>query len=433
MALFSRHFLTSSFGRTLLAGASLWLGACASYVDETREVVQAYRSGQYQAALAKLDQSDVKEQSRNELLFLLEKAMILDRLGQRQESRQLLLKADRTIDKLYTTSVSKEAATYFYNESAQSYAGEDYEKVALHTMLAHSFIADGDLEAARVEALKINSRLSEINSFYDENKNRYKEDAYARYLAGMIYEARGEDDSAIVDYRNALRVYESDYTKYFNTAVPDQLPLALYRLLQKRGRQAEAQQIKDRYRLRLVPKSEADSGAEIIVLHELGQITRKERSEFIWPIGGQIVRFSFPMIRSATYPYARTGLVVDGGVNETGELSQNLNLIAAETLADRRTRTVIKSGARLLLKGQLTQRAEKEFGPLGGLLGNLYGAVTETADTRSWSLLPAAVVVTRTRVKAGEHSITIYNDGRVAEIKSIRLRPGEILLLREHS
>lgn len=414
---------------------SLSLGACASYTDETREVVQAYRSGLYQEALVKLDQSDVKDQSRNELLFLLEKAMILDRLGQRQESRQLLFKADRLIDKLYTTSISKEAATYIYNESAQSYAGEDYEKVALHTMLAHSFIADQDYESARVEALKINSRLNEINGFYEQNKNRYKEDAYARYLAALIYEARGEDDSAIVDYRNALRVYEGDYAKFFRTGVPDQLPEALYRLLLKRGRKSEAQQLKDTYKIQASAKeAESRDLAEIVVLHELGQISRKERAEFMWPIGGQIIRFSFPSIKTFTYPFARTGVTLEGQASEAGELSQNLNLIAAETLEDRRVRTLVKSGARLLLKGQLTQRAEKEFGPLGGILGNLYGAITETADTRAWTLLPAAIVVTRLRVKAGDpHNLTIYNDGRVVGVKTVRLKPGEILLLREHS
>ncbi len=433
LALYSKAKSPKIRASLLVAALSLGLGACASYTDETREVVSAYRSGNYEQALSKLDGSDIKEQSRNQLLYFLERAMILDRLSQRDDSRQLLLKSDQLIDKLYTTSVSKEAATYFYNEGAQSYAGEDYEKVAVHTMLAHSFIEDGRLDAARVEALKINSRLSEINGFYEENKNHYKEDAYARYLAAMIYESRGEDDSAIVDYRNALKVYENDYAKFFANPVPDQLVHALYKLLIRRSRQSEAQQLKDTYKINLSPKEARDSSeAELVIIHEVGHINRKERAEFMLPLGGQLVRFSFPAIRAFSYPYGRTGVTVDGQASTYGELGQNLNLIASKTLDDRRTRTVLKSGARLLLKGQLTQKAQKEFGPLGGLVGNLYGAVTETADTRSWTLLPAAFVVTRVTLKAGEHSVTIYNDGRVVGIKSVRLQAGQLQIVRVH-
>ncbi|MFY7927551.1 MAG: COG3014 family protein, partial [Oligoflexus sp.] len=405
-----------------------------SYTDETREVSLAFRSGQYQQALSRLDASGIKEQERNRLLYLLERASILDRMGQGEDSRQLLLKADRVVDQLFTTSVSKEAATYVYNESVQDYPGEDYEKVAIHTMLAHSFLEDGNLDSARVEAARINTRLAEINNFYKENKNKYKEDAYARYLAGMIFESLGEFDSAIVDYRNALRVYEGDYSKYFETRAPSQLIEALHQLLLRRNRGDEARQLRERYETILKHKSpvqDREPKAELVVIHELGQIASKERSEFIYPIGDQVVRFSFPVIRPRKFSFARTGVAVQDSSVEIGEMFQNLDRIAAETLEDRRLRMLAKSAARLILKGQLSQKAEKEFGPLGWLAANIYGAVTETADTRSWTLLPAAVSVTRVQLKPGEYDVTIYNNGRVSQKKSIKLKSGEMKLLRD--
>ncbi len=72
---------------------------------------------------------------------------------------------------LYTKSISKEALTYVYNDSAQEYPGEDFEKIAIHIMLALSFIEEGQLKSALVEARRINTRLAEINSQYDERKN----------------------------------------------------------------------------------------------------------------------------------------------------------------------------------------------------------------------------------------------------------------------
>src|SRR5690606_6976497 len=103
-------------------------------------------------------------------------------------------------DELYTVSISRTAASFIVSESSTDYEGEDYERVAIHTQLALSFLGDKDLAAARVEARKINLKLEEINQKYDDHKNRYAEDAFARYLAGTIYEARGEIDDAIIDY-----------------------------------------------------------------------------------------------------------------------------------------------------------------------------------------------------------------------------------------
>jgi hypothetical protein len=416
----------------LVCGLWFLLSACASYTDDMKMVQTSFRAGQYGEALQKLEASPLKEQARNRLLYLLEKAMILDRQGQRNDSRKLLLKADRIVDELYTTSVSKAAATFLYNDAAQDYPGEDYEKVAIHTMLAHSFIEDGDLKAARVEAARINTRLNEINGFYEENKNRYKEDAYARYLAGMIYEALGEDDSAIVDYRAALKLYEGDYSKIFATRAPDHLVVALYRLLVKRNRGEEARELKKNYQLQ-GPKLDAkDSLAEIVVLHELGEIASKEKSEFVYPIGSEIVRFSFPVIRRVKSSYGRTGVRLNEDRSEPADLAQNFDVIARETLEDRRGRIVAKSLARLILKSQMTQRAEKEFGALGWLAGNIYGAVTETADTRSWALLPAAIKVTRLQVKPGTYDLTIFNDGKTSRVRKVSIKAGELQLIRDY-
>ena len=136
--------------------------ACASYTDETRDIRSDYMGRSYSSALKKLEDSSLKKSSNSKLLYLLEKAMILQRMGETEKSRALLIEADKLVDRLYTVSVSKTAASFVYNDSAQDYSGEDYEKVAIHTMLALSFLGDKDLDSARVEARKINAKLSEI-------------------------------------------------------------------------------------------------------------------------------------------------------------------------------------------------------------------------------------------------------------------------------
>lgn len=409
----------------------LLTSGCASYTDELREVGNAYRGRNFDLALSYLEKTDLKTQDRNQLLYLLEKGTLLDRTGSRSESRTQWIKADKLADNLYTRSLSKEAATYLFNESAQAYAGEDFEKVAIHTILAHSFIEDEDLQGARVEAARINTKLAEINNSYGENKNHYKEDAYARLVSAMIYESLGEDDNAIIDYKSAIRIYEGDYSKEFHTSVPDFAVEALYRLYLQRDRKEDARLLANRYKELNLSPAPKDS-AEVVVLHEVGTINQKEREEFILPIGGQVVRFSFPVIRTRAPSWGRTGVRVGDGAVENAVLAQNFNQIANKTLDDRRMRLIAKSAARLILKGQLTQKAEKEFGALGWLAGNIYGAVTETADTRSWTTLPASIYVTRVRLKPGTYDLSIENNGRLTRMKKVVLKPGQLKILRDY-
>ena len=104
--------------------------------------------------------------------------------------------------------------------------------------------------------------------------------------------------------------------------------------------------------------------------------------------------------------------------------------IAHKTLEDRRLRMIIKQGTRLVIKSQATQQVERNFGPVAGLAANIYGAVSETADTRSWVTLPSAFYVTRRMLKPGQYKATFYNNGKLERMASISLKPGEMKLMR---
>lgn len=392
-------------------------------------MASAYRVGNYTLALETFEKSDIKTSDRNRLLYYLEKGTIEDRLSSRKESRSLWMKADKLADDLFTTSISKSAASFIYNDSAAPYGGEDYEKVAIHTMLAHSFLSDGMLDEARVEAAKINSKLNEINGFYEDNKNKYKDDAYARYLSAMIWESNGEADSAIVDYRAALKIYEGDYSKIFDVSPPNDLVRALYRLYLQRNRKDEASRLAEAYKGLNLSDMKKDT-ASIAVIHEVGIINEKKQQSFLLPLG-EVIRISFPVIRKQSVAVRQTGFRLNEGLFSPGELAQNFNSIAYESLEDRRLRMIAKSAARLILKSQMTQKAEKELGPIGFIAGNIYGAVTETADTRGWVTLPSSIYVTRAFVNPGDYDLTVSNNGRVTDVKKVKIKAGQLLLLRD--
>jgi hypothetical protein len=424
---------------SIVISAALWGGlvSCASYTDETREMREAFSAGKYDLALEALKSSGVMDRSQDRLLWRLEAATILDRKGEVEKSRKLWLEADQVADELYTVSVSKTATSFVMSDASSDYDGEDYEKVAIHSLLAHQFIGIGKLDEARVEARKINNKLTEINQKYDEkNKNKYGEDAHARYLSALIYEARREWDSAIIDYTKALELYEGSFSSYISGPVPKGVIVGLYRVLAIRNRSDRLKSLLDKYRAVLnnpgpLEMKNTDTGdGEIVVVHELGQIARKYAKEFFLGAGDQVVRFSFPAIQPQRIIDMGTGIDVKKVGFFNAENTAYLDAIAYDALENRRGRMVAKQMARLLLKGQINYQAEKNFGPLAGLAANLVTAATETADTRSWTTLPQAFYISRARLTPGDYDIAVKTDGRVRQAKHVTVRKGQMILLR---
>lgn len=402
--------------------------ACTTYTDETQSIHSDFINQNYTEAYSKLEQSGLKKSHTNRLLYHLEKSLILDRMDKLGDSRQSLFKAASIVDELYTVSLSKTAATLIYNESAQDYSGEIFEQVAIHTLLALSFLQDNMLKKARIEAKQINHKLYAITQEYGTKNNSYTEDAFALYLSGIIYDALGNIDDAIIDYRRALSLYQSPgYRHFFTGKVAQQIGQALFRLAHIRKRHDILKEL-NTFKFEL--ETNQNQG-EIIVIHEIGHILRKQAHDFMIPIDNQLIRFSFPYINLKQSPhYLSTGFRLNGKPFTNAVNVANMNAIAHHTLEERRFRLIAKGVARLLLKAQLTSTAHEELGPLGGLLANAYSAVTETADTRSWSLLPSAFFVSRLTVPPGRHSLTITNNGKISNIRQIVVQAGQRHIVR---
>ncbi|MBP9707211.1 MAG: hypothetical protein KBD78_06165 [Oligoflexales bacterium] len=409
---------------------------CTNYTRETQEIRANFQARDFSSALAKFEESNIKPEGKDRLLYFLEKAMILDRLDKLKESRSLLLKADATADELYTESISNKALSMVYNDTAQDYPGEDYEKVAIHAILALSFIEEGQLESAAVQARKINNKLHELNQAYDEGKNKYSKDAFALYLSGLIYDVQSNFDSAIIDYRKALDAFEEGYEGFNIGGVPDQLVIRLAELYRKRSRNSQLTLLQKSYEKLLNKNSDLwekdnDSG-EIVVIHEVGNISTKVPEDFIFPLGGELIRLSFPKIQPNRHTSSgKSGIqLVEDKKFKSAENFQDLNRVAYQTLEDRRGRLILKQAARLILKSQMRQEAKKQGGPLADLAMQAYNVATEVADTRSWTLLPSAFYVSRLKVKPGSHKIKITTNGRLAEITEISVKPQQIVILR---
>jgi hypothetical protein len=73
-------------------------------------------------------------------------------------------------------------------------------------------------------------------------------------------------------------------------------------------------------------------------------------------------------------------------------------------------------------KGEVQRKAQRNYGPLGGLLTQVATAVVTTADRRSWLSLPAEVQVARFNLGAGAYRLDLRAPG-LAETVTLEVAP----------
>jgi len=118
-----------------------------------------------------------------------------------------------------------------------------------------------------------------------------------------------------------------------------------------------------------------------------------------------------PGSRRATNIRVRTG---DGETWPTA-LIEDLSSIAVRDFEENRTSMLLRMTARLLLKEAGIVQSERAGERAGGAFGGFVARVaarsvanaTERADTRSWSGLPAELLVARLRLPAGHHEVEV--------------------------
>lgn len=409
---------------------SFFISGCASYSVQQKRVKQLFSGQQYIASLQTLEDSNLKD--RNRVLYLLEKGIILDRINKRKISQASFLEAKELIKKYKRVSITQTAASFFYNDSATDYCGEVFEQVNLHVMLALSFIEDGEVRKARVEAKQINNKLYLLTKELGKKHNSYRKDAFALYLSGTIFEALEEYDDAIIDYYEALRTYNlMSYRPFHSGGIQEQVAKALYKLAKVRKRQYIIKDLERTYP-KLKQTTEKAKGS-IVTFHELGNIATKKSKSFLFNLNGELIRFSYPVISSQNPLYGQTGIIINKTRFTKTKNASNLNAIASKTLEEKRLRMVAKGLVRLLIKSQISRSVEKEFGPLAGTFANIITAATEVADTRSWSLLPNKISVTRVDLSPGEYIIKVLTNGKASKEQNITVESNKIVFLRSKS
>lgn len=354
----------------------------------------------FAGALRLLDQNE--KNSRDRALQLMNRGALLRMAGNYRESNAAFEQAKQRSAELQAVSLREQTAAMSIQEGLKSYVGDDYERVFLHLLTAFNYLDVGDFDNARVEALQLDVELGKLTA------DGYRDDAFARYLSGLIFDAMNERDDAMIAYRRAFDLY-SDKARNFGVPVPASLQADLLRLSEQLGFTEEFEKYRADFGSSVAQPKMAAGFGEVVLLIQVGLAPRKREHSIMVQDGGRLIRISTPHypprpVRALSVNVAASGETV------SAELSQDIDALARRQLDAGMGAIVARAIARAVVKTKLSQELDKKNG-LAGLAVNIAGVITETADTRSWSTLPEKIYVVRLRLPAGEHDISVRFDG----------------------
>jgi hypothetical protein len=417
-----------SFAAALVA-LGIALGGCAGHAERTKGARSALDVGQPREAL-KLINEELEVESAKELpdeiagdqiLLVLDRAVVLQQLDQYALSSRDLEAADKQIEVLdFSRGSLDDISKYMFSDDSGPYAAPAYEKLLINTMNMVNYLARGDLSGARVEA----RRFSTMQKFVAEHASHERSlSGPGSYLSGFIYEKSNQPGEALRYYDEALQ-------------------LATFETLREPVRQLAG---RDGYRTPRITKliegaesaGAAPGSTEVLVVVSYGRVPAKLAKRL--PIGlaltiaathmspaqtsqanylaaqGLVTWVNFPTLGKPRGEYGVPELFVDDRqLPLEGLLAVDVEAVRAwkevegAIVASAITRMVTR-----IVAGEATRRATG-----GGVLGAILSLGTQatmtamdTPDTRSWATLPARIAVGRVRLPPGRHSVRIRVSG----------------------
>jgi uncharacterized protein len=421
---------------------SFFLASCGPSTEFYKGVETNIAGGNYIAALQEVQANQKAYGDKAAVLFKLDMGLLYHYAGEADSSTRWLTAAEKEIEDLYTKSIGLAAVSMLLNDNVIPYEGEDFEKALVNVFMALNYAEKGEEDEALVEARKVDLKLRELSKKY-EGKNKYQEDAFIRYVMGVLYESRGEINDAFISYRNAYETYKV-YAKEYGTPAPSFLLDDLVRTATLMSFTEEAVAYRQ---LGGKPYARTSSPAgSLLVLAYAGKgpIKQEIRPQVSIPDDKGVVhtfQVALPKFVPRFGPGRRYEVTVQREGNAspvvaTTEVAENVTAIAGKTLDDRMALVYLKSGGRALLKFLASEKAKSEItkdsdNKLGNFLKSLavdlaVGA-TEHADLRAWRTLPAEFQITRLTLPPGEYTVRVTaSDGRyVLPEEKVQIRRGK--------
>ena len=412
----------------------LALAGCATYRGNMLSVDQALAAQQPAAALKALTSLSG---GRNQVLYLLNKGMILRIQGDYAGSVSAFEAAKPLMEYLEATSVSENAGALTLSENLRSYHGALYERLLLHVYQALNYLQLGQPDSARVEVQQIDLLLRRL---YPDNATAPDGgDAFARYFSGLVYEDLGEWSDAMISYRKAYQAYQAQGVP--DDAIPPDLQTSLCRFADYLGLDQELDDYKKRFNLDSWPPVIADSSdptGQLVFIFSNGLAPEKVPIQAVVqnPVDGHFYTVSLPSLRRRV-PTVTDAVVQVQGQNLPTVLVESVAVDAAKALAAKMPKLIADEVARNVTRQIAAIQADKKGQGLGILL-SLAGALTDQPDTRIWNTLPDDIQMARLNLPPGSYTLRVQlrsRNGGITKTQTydnIVILPGQMTFTTLH-
>jgi len=400
--------------------------SCASSRSLQPYVYNLSVAGYYSKAAQVLKDDANVYGTKNQLLYFLDKGLIEHLEQNYSASIPAFASAQRKFDELYTHSISEWGTTWLMNDYSAPYRGEDFERVLINVFQAINYFALGKIEDALVEARDVDLKLTAINRPYKEDqKNVYREDAFARFLMGIFYEASGRKqdlNDAYISYEKALNIYQNDYSRNYDVPVPQILKENFMTIASWMGESVDSGQQQGFRDGTAISPEEKRTKAEVYLIHYNGYSPYKTQDWIPIPLpDGYVMSFAFPRYVEQSSVIKDSVLSAkdrSGNMSEcTTELAENISSIEVQTLNNRKVRVLAKAVVRPIVKYAIVKQGEQQIRKKGDdnaaiwfkYFGSVFNLYTEQADLRSWQTLPGEIRIGRLLLNPGEYEFFVRN------------------------
>ncbi|OAI48482.1 hypothetical protein AYO43_11230 [Nitrospira sp. SCGC AG-212-E16] len=457
--------------------AVVLLAGCGPSVDRYLLIDASLRAHDPKGADAIVQQAEKEYGEKSRVLYGMDRGMTLHLAGEYQQSNAVLEEAEEELDRLYTRKIRTETLAFMTNDTALPYEGDPYEQVLINVLKALNYAMLDQWQDALVEARRIDHRLN-VLSDQTQKTNAYRDDGFARYLSGILYESTGDVNDAFIAYRKAYETFDAARA-WSHTVVPSQLRQDILRTAEALHFTQELAEYRS-----LFPDTKWETSvalqqlAQVIVISYNGRAPRKEDQFLDLPISGdalqlvllnrgvsqfnrqsnrgmdtlfyglngRVVRVALPrLVPQKTHIAVDTvSLIPENGsqVMVSTELVSNVTAVADKALSERMAAITSKALARATTKFATAeaitrgsqQLGGKDAGPLIGFLVGLltkgFAVASEEADKRSWQTLPDEIHLGRVWVPPGRYQVRGFHDPlKPEDMRTLSLRPGETAVL----
>jgi hypothetical protein len=426
---------------------------CGGYMTRSEHIRRAISTGAPNDALARANEalgvqraSQLPSESDDDTpLLLLERATILQALGQYELSARDFQLADKSLD-VFDLS-SKTASTiskYLYSESGTVYKAPPYEKLLLNTVNMINYLVQGDAGGAKVEARRflINRKFLQSDGGSDQKSML----ALGSYLSGLAFEMAGDSDEAIRHYADAQDAGGvptlASTIRLLNQRI-GAMDRRVSKLLEEKEPETEGGDVIVIIQAGMTPyrmPKRIPIGAALLYTSNHNRGARLSRSEQNranrFAAKGVLKWVNYPeMHRSRTRPGRVAvevgGQLAPGGVALDVELSamQYFDSVKGSILAAAIVRLITRAIAGSI--GEAVGKKATKSGAAGFLIGLIIeGTMTATdrPDTRSWVTLPGRFYIARIRMPEGEHRLKVRHRNRNVT-RTVNVKNGHIKVL----